>query len=42
MKYDFKNIEPKWQKILEEKGTFKAVDDFSRPKFYGLVEFPSI
>ena len=40
MKYDFKNIEPKWQKIWEEKGTFKAVDDFSRPKFYGLVEFP--
>ena len=40
MKYDFKNIEPKWQKIWEEKGAFKAVDDFSRPKFYGLVEFP--
>ena len=40
MKYDYTNIEAKWQKIWEEKETFKAVDDFSRPKFYGLVEFP--
>ena len=40
MKYDFRSIEEKWQKIWEEEGTFKAVDDFSRPKFYGLVEFP--
>ena len=40
MKYDYTNIEAKWQKIWEEKETFKAVDDFSKPKFYGLVEFP--
>ncbi|MBR5452092.1 MAG: leucine--tRNA ligase [Clostridia bacterium] len=40
MKYDYSNIESKWQKIWEEKETFKAVDDFSKPKFYGLVEFP--
>ena len=40
MKYDYTNIEAKWQKIWEEKGAFKAVDDFSKPKFYGLVEFP--
>ena len=40
MKYNFKEVEPKWQKIWEERDTFKAKDDFSKPKFYGLVEFP--
>ena len=40
MKYNFKENEPKWQKIWEERGTFKAKDDFSKKKFYGLVEFP--
>ncbi|MBU5627423.1 leucine--tRNA ligase [Oscillibacter sp. MSJ-2] len=41
MKYDFTAIEKKWQeKWLKEK-TFAAVNgDASRPKFYGLVEFP--
>ena len=38
--YDFKSIEKKWQDRWEKKGTFKAVDDFSLPKFYGLIEFP--
>ena len=40
MKYDFKNIEPKWQKKWEETGAFKAQDHSDKPKFYGLVEFP--
>ena len=40
MKYDHAKIEAKWQKIWEEKETFKALDDFTKPKFYGLVEFP--
>ncbi len=39
-KYDFAAVEAKWQKIWEEKGTFRASDDYSKPKFYGLVEFP--
>lgn len=40
MKYDFKKIEPKWQKKWEDAQIFKAEDFSSKPKFYGLVEFP--
>ena len=40
MRYDFKNIEEKWQKKWEEQQAFKAVDGSDKPKFYGLVEFP--
>ncbi len=40
MAYDYKRIEPKWQKKWEEKGVFHAANDYSRPKFYALVEFP--
>ena len=40
MKHDFKHIEQKWQDKWEEAGIFHASDDFTKPKFYGLVEFP--
>ncbi len=40
MKYDFKSIEAKWQERWEETKVFDASDDYSKPKFYGLVEFP--
>ncbi len=40
MKYDFKAIEEKWQKIWDERKAFVASEDYSKPKFYGLVEFP--
>jgi len=40
MNYDFGSIESKWQKIWDEKETFKAYNDYSKPKFYALVEFP--
>ncbi len=40
MRYDFKTIEGKWQKRWEAEGTFCASNDTSKPKFYGLVEFP--
>ena len=41
MKYDFAAIEKKWQAIWEEKKPYAAVTgDKSRPKFYGLIEFP--
>ena len=40
MNYDFKQIEKKWQDIWDEKQAFRASDDYSKPKFYGLVEFP--
>ncbi len=40
MKYDFKSIEKKWQDEWENAGIFHASDDYTKPKFYGLVEFP--
>ncbi len=40
MRYDFKTIEPKWQKKWEEEGVFRAEDNCDKPKFYALVEFP--
>ncbi len=40
-KYDFKSIEKKWQKYWDDNKTFEASNtDKSKPKFYGLVEFP--
>lgn len=39
-KYDFATIEAKWQKYWEEHGTFRAQEDYTKPKFYALVEFP--
>ena len=38
--YDFSAIEQKWQKYWDEHETFKAENDYSKPKFYALVEFP--
>ncbi len=40
MNYDFRAIEAKWQKKWEEKEAFVAKEDYSKKKFYGLVEFP--
>lgn len=40
MNYDFTEIEKKWQKIWDEKKCFKAVNDYSMPKYYALIEFP--
>ena len=40
MKYNFTEIEKKWQKVWEDKHVFEASADHSKPKFYGLVEFP--
>jgi len=40
MRYDFKKIEPKWQKKWEDARIFEAKDFDKKPKFYGLVEFP--
>ncbi len=38
--YNVADIEKKWQKIWAEKRLFAACDFSSKPKFYGLVEFP--
>ena len=40
MKYDFREIEPKWQKKWEEADVFHAEDNSEKPKYYTLVEFP--
>lgn len=40
MKYDFKQIEKKWQEKWEAAGAFHAQDFSEKPKFYALVEFP--
>ena len=40
MKYDYTGIEKKWQDRWENEGVFHASEDHSKPKFYGLVEFP--
>ena len=40
MHYNYAEIEKKWQDIWDEKQTFARKNDFTLPKFYGLVEFP--
>ncbi len=40
MDYNFRDIEKKWQKIWDEKETFKTSTDYTKKKFYALVEFP--
>lgn len=40
VKYDFKKIEDKWQKIWQDEKTFKTEDDFSKEKYYVLEMFP--
>ena len=38
--YNPKVIEKKWQNIWENEEAFKVGDDFTKPKYYALVEFP--
>lgn len=38
--YNFKEIEKKWQKKWEDEGTFNAKQDYTKKKWYGLIEFP--
>jgi len=40
LKHEFKEIEPKWQKKWEEAHVFHAENDYTKPKYYALVEFP--
>ncbi len=40
MKYEFKEIETKWQKYWVENKTYQTSDESDKPKFYGLIEFP--
>lgn len=38
--YNHHTVEKKWQKIWEDEKAFKTENDYTRPKFYALVEFP--
>lgn len=38
--YNHREVEQKWQKIWDEEQAFATSDDYSKPKFYALVEFP--
>ena len=40
MKYDYPEIEKKWQEKWRESNAFEAKQDFSLPKYYALIEFP--
>ena len=38
--YDFQAIEKKWQKYWDDHKTFHAENDYTKPKYYALIEFP--
>ena len=38
--YNHREVESKWQKIWDDEKAFKTSDDYSKPKYYALVEFP--
>ncbi len=40
MRYEHKKVEPKWQKIWEDKGVFHAEENSDKEKFFALIEFP--
>ncbi|MDE7332388.1 MAG: leucine--tRNA ligase [Lachnospiraceae bacterium] len=40
MPYNHREVESKWQGIWDDEKAFKTSDDFSKPKYYALVEFP--
>ena len=38
--YNHHEVEQKWQKVWDDEKAFKTSNDFSKPKYYALVEFP--
>ena len=38
--YDHHVVEPKWQKVWDDEKAFAATTDYSKPKYFALVEFP--
>ena len=38
--YNHHTVEKKWQKIWDDEQAFKTENDYTKPKFYALVEFP--
>ena len=39
--YNHKTVEKKWQQVWQDEKAFAATNDYSKPKYYALVEFPS-
>ena len=37
--YNHREVEKKWQTVWDDEKAFKTSDDFSKPKYYALVEF---
>lgn len=38
--YNHHTVEKKWQKVWDEEKAFQTTNDYSKPKYYALVEFP--
>ncbi len=38
--YNHREVENKWQGIWDEEKAFRTSEDYSKPKYYALVEFP--
>ncbi len=38
--YNHREVEQKWQKVWDDEKAFKTSEDYSKPKYYALVEFP--
>ncbi len=38
--YNHREVESKWQSVWDEERAFKTSEDYSKPKYYALVEFP--
>jgi leucyl-tRNA synthetase, eubacterial and mitochondrial family len=40
MKYNFKDIEKKWQNIWDKENTFAVKNESEKPKYFVMIEFP--
>ena len=38
--YNHHEVETKWQAVWDDEKAFRTSDDYSKPKYYALVEFP--
>ena len=38
--YNHHEVEQKWQEVWDQEKAFQTSDDYSKPKYYALVEFP--
>ena len=38
--YNHREVEPKWQSVWDDEKAFATSNDYTRPKYYCLVEFP--